>query len=441
MALFLGEQLRARHGSEYVRRSYELPLYPRLFFSPNGAFEAGVSQPEERTEFPEVRPLRPRSVVFLILESVQGASLGPDVTPALEALAKESLRFPNATSEAIATSLVWNTIFMDRVPETFGSDRSRSGAGHGSPVLEYYRSVGYQVGLAISTHLRIKDYDRRILGDSLERFRSFVGYDEKSGGGRAEDDRRTVDRALEWIAGYSPKKPFFLVTQIEATHFPYDFDPKLALERGYTEELDGVKMRDASEISLYYKRYRNALASVDRQVARLVAGLKAKGIYAETAIVVVSDHGEDFRVRKLFHLRLSRPVRSGFPYYLRLPGVAPGVDSRLASHRDLFPTILDYIGVPPTARPKTLGTSLLASGPKREGILTWSGSLGFAEWTSSKGSIRLETRVRDGSIRFFPVARTNGDDEWDSSAPTADPNWDWRAEVIAWLSPSSYRRD
>ena len=84
-----------------------------------------------------------------------------------------------------------------------------------------------------------------------------------------------------------PGEPFHVMAWTSATHHPYEPGPRIEIEdffAGREEPFDAWNMN----------RYLNLLKEADRQLGRLFAGLRERGLDGETLVVVTGDHGEAF---------------------------------------------------------------------------------------------------------------------------------------------------
>lgn len=133
-------------------------------------------------------------------------------------------------------------------------------------------------------------YDGYVYDESMNRV-DFRGY-------RVD---RVTDFALEYLRGYEGNKPFFLtISHIEPHH---------QNDRGHYEGPEGSKERFADftlpgdlqalpgNAAREYPDYLGACRSLDDNLARVVALLKERGLYDDTVIVYVSDHGSHFTTR------------------------------------------------------------------------------------------------------------------------------------------------
>ncbi len=163
-----------------------------------------------------------------------------------------------------------------------------------------------------------------------------------------------VDSMLNWI-DRKDDQPFFAVGWTTQTHHPYQMAP------GQTEErfCDGKLPLEAPGLN----QYLNCMAEDDRQIGRLIDGLKARGLADDTLLVITGDHGEAFgwphdtvgHGFALYQECLNVPCLfwnpRAFPTGQRLHTVG--------GHIDLNPTVLDLLGVP--APDSWQGRSLLDS--------------------------------------------------------------------------------
>jgi len=93
--------------------------------------------------------------------------------------------------------------------------------------------------------------------------------------------------------------------------------------------------------------YESEVAFVDHHVGRVLDALRKSPLWARTAVIVTSDHGEAFGEHGM--------IRHGFelweelvrvPLLVRVPGVPPRRVAERRSLVDLVPTVLDLFGLP-----------------------------------------------------------------------------------------------
>jgi arylsulfatase A-like enzyme len=113
--------------------------------------------------------------------------------------------------------------------------------------------------------------------------------------------------------------------------------------------------------------YDNTVLFADRLLEDLTSFIR--GNHPDTLVIITSDHGEEFlEHRGYLHARTLYNEILRVPLVLMGPGIPRGQSvSRLTDHTDLFATVLDYLGLPPSA---TQGESLLRK-PHGKGALVY----------------------------------------------------------------------
>ena len=159
--------------------------------------------------------------------------------------------------------------------------------------------------------------------------------------------------------------------------------------------------------------YDEEIAFVDQQIARLWRGLDESGTLANSLVVLTADHGEEFRDHGGFehgHTLYNELVR--IPLVVWGPGVEPGRRSSPVSLIDIYPTVLDALGLP--AQEGLPGRSLMAHlaggappaartliaertlyGAHRESALAWPYKVIFEPQKSDVMLFNLETDARE----------------------------------------------
>jgi arylsulfatase A-like enzyme len=180
-----------------------------------------------------------------------------------------------------------------------------------------------------------------------------------------------------------PPEPFFLYVHATDPHFPYvplrqyarPFRPQ-AIDRAGGRITEAARPfhngRERwgtrpvplapSDVSVLRALYDGEIRMADEYFGRLLDALSDRGLLDNTLVVLTSDHGEEFlEHRGVAHGQTLYAELVRVPLVVRLPGSARSgrhVDA-LAQHVDIFPTVLDVIGLPV---PQGLdGLSLLAA--------------------------------------------------------------------------------
>jgi Arylsulfatase A and related enzymes len=203
-------------------------------------------------------------------------------------------------------------------------------------------------------------------GDSYYSF--FMGEVEP----RVDLDRLWVDGACRFIEAYDEERPFCLFLPLMNPHPVYRVEepyfsaidraslpPRIVPEEGMPGKATMLKsLAQAQRLSRWGEErfdelratYLGMCDRVDDMVGDVVAALAAKGVYGQTAIFALSDHGDytgDYglveKVQNSFEDCLTR-----VPFIVRLPDgmrARRGVSDELVELIDLFPTVMELAGL------------------------------------------------------------------------------------------------
>ncbi len=161
-----------------------------------------------------------------------------------------------------------------------------------------------------------------------------------------------TNEALRFIAD-NKDAPFFCYLSYNAPHSPYQVPDKYFdkyQQKGFDEQ-----------VSAFYGMCEN----IDDNVGRLLAKLDALKIAENTIVLFLTDNGGTAGV-KLYNAGMrggKTSVHEGgsrVPLIMRWPAAnwSPRVVKPIASHIDIYPTLLDLCGVTPPNGPKIDGVSL-----------------------------------------------------------------------------------
>ena len=346
-------------------------------------------------------PGRDRPNVLLIaFDAMRADDLGawgrrPSLTPALDALAAESDVYRWAFSTFNATNPSFASIFTGRYGKNHGVYDLVTPLDSGHTTLaEILGAAGW------STHAIL---GARHLADQWSGLaQGFAGYRVPARQAAAE---AVVEDAMDWIQVQD--RPFFLWLHLFDPHTPHrppaPFDAGRRHRRAWglasvdewtPERAPGVPRDTDAELGASPAGQEGELAYLDRQIDRLEAFLRSRGLLETTIVVVLSDHGEDHgeHGRKFIHTGLWDST-THVPLMIRWPAAAPAgrVFDGLVQTIDVFPTLLDALGLDDPAPPRD---GLPLAGPAPAAVPTTRRYV-FAEHANHLG-----TMVRDQRFLF-----------------------------------------
>jgi arylsulfatase A-like enzyme len=178
-----------------------------------------------------------------------------------------------------------------------------------------------------------------------------------------------VARALAWL-GEEREEPFFLYLHATDPHDPYTFTPGGRESIGSTDFMEALEAGEIPSDSRTREKllelYDEKIRYMDRELERFFDDLRKKGLYQDSLIVLVSDHGEEFEEHRWWrHGKTLYQEQLHVPFLVKWPeGAADGRRlGDVVQHVDLVPTILDFLGEPlPTDLPGRSLFRLVESG-------------------------------------------------------------------------------
>lgn len=405
---FIAEQSVNRETPGFFwRRIY--PLYLELYSSGNGTLTFPVETGKRigtESFAPVTGAADPRNVVVIILESFRSDSINKELAPDMYMLAEDSFASADYHTGAIYTSLAWNGILMDRPAYTFARDIDYDRKhGPGSAILRIFKRAGYETYVAFSANMEWKRFHERVNGRDGLIDHYYCGYQSRTEE-RNLIDNRTVARASQWIDTAPRGKPFAMIIHLDSTHWTYYSDPENRKSVPYAgKDVNIAKLRNPADIELLYNRYRNSVRQVNTGISRIVSSLKKNDRYDQTAVVIVSDHGEGFAPGMIGHSVMHDDIKKP-AMIMHLPGAGKYRSAQFSTDAEIFPTLFDYLGIKGW-KGLVRGGSLLDPGYKRECVLSFHGSLLTADLTFRDYRVLFRVKTGNGFISFTPVYITD----------------------------------
>lgn len=319
-------------------------------------------------------------IYVIMVESMRADAISEKVTPFLAQFASnESQQLGSTWSGSNATHLSWFSMMHSQVPIHWRStleavtDRENY---KGPAGLKWLKNAGYNLEVRAVCDLGYKDFGLLNFGagttlvDVLEQ--SLDGT-EFSTHNIPEREVITFDRLYASLKS-NPEGGNFYYTALDSPHYGYywhsDFTPPFA---DYISDASFPVRPSEDEVQLYWQRYLNSCAWVDHQIEEFCAKLKKEGRYDNAIIVITGDHGEEFQERgRWCHCSSVFPEQTQVPLFIKWPkSVGRGPTKSVASHLDVMPSLLAYLGAPSEVTGQMAGHNLL-SGDEHSVITTTS---------------------------------------------------------------------
>ena len=253
-------------------------------------------------------------------------------TPAIDALARDGVRFTQAFTPSPITNTSHTSILTGLLPSSHGVTDFGVPL---SPLHLTWAELLHQQGYRTAAFIGAVILDSKTLAPGLDR--GFDFYDNfpehsktKSRWGRVE--RRGMDvaqRAEAWLTAH-PQGPHFVWVHLYDPHDPYE--PPAPYSQTYKDHL-----------------YDGEIAYADSALANFLAYLKQHGWYDNAVVVVVGDHGEGLgEHHEDTHGIFLYDSTTHVPLIVKTPagsGVKVKVVEAQVRTTDILPTVLDLTKV------------------------------------------------------------------------------------------------
>jgi choline-sulfatase len=302
---------------------------------------------------------KPVNIILITLDTTRADRMGflgskRGLTPNLDSLAQQAAVFSRADSQVPLTTPSHATILTGTYPQFNHVNDLGSPLGKDLPYLpDILRQHGYRTAAFVGSQVLdpksaaapgfdrgFETYDApfHIRGQGEDRYHSV----ERRG-------MAVVDSALSWLNQH-PQGPFFLWLHFYDPHDPYD--PPQPFKAQYVAS-----------------PYDGEIAYMDSAVGKLLATLRSDGLYDQSVIVVVADHGEAFGEHgEWSHGLFLYDETIHVPLLIKLPVAGsphPVIESRVGLV-DIAPTLLREVGI---AAPAAMqGQSLLELMKPKSGV-------------------------------------------------------------------------
>ncbi|MGH2344430.1 MAG: sulfatase family protein, partial [Chloroflexota bacterium] len=162
---------------------------------------------------------------------------------------------------------------------------------------------------------------------------------------------------------YGPRPPFDSLHYHPGSVAPAMRDVCAIAPEYYAAFLGDMRLRRPDDYAYVMAQYDGEISQVDLQVGRMVTSLKESGLWENTILVLLSDHGEAFGEGGLHfdHHGLYDAV-TRVALMVRTPNQEPGRIKALVSNEDVLPTLCESAGVPPPSELTGLSLQPLLKG-------------------------------------------------------------------------------
>lgn len=320
---------------------------------------------ESGPRWAERRPARPNILVYLI-DTLRADRLGcygqeRRTSPHIDVLAREAFRFTNVVAESSWTRPTVASLFTGVAPPRHGVYGRGNALREGTVTMAtLLRDAGYETAGFVTNGNVAPVFG---FAQGFDVYELIPGTMIPGPDGIVTEPLPSSDhltaRARRWLGSRDRRKPFFLYLHAADPHSPYVPPVRFRRRFGVSDEearvglleslraLHAAMLPDGTTSAKLLALYDAEIAHNDHHFGKLMAHLARRGLYDDTLIVLVADHGEEFGehggwehgqslYREVVHI----------PLLMKLPGRHAGrplhVPAQLA---DVLPTLLAQLGL------------------------------------------------------------------------------------------------
>jgi hypothetical protein len=321
----------------------------RVTVTGKGKLHQGMSlrTPAPLPPLVSARASRP-NVMVILTESVRADATCSDPPPKcrsemMDDVASDRIGLGRLTAQTPNTFSACMVLWTGLVPNVDFA------TAHAAPVLwELARAIGYRTAYVTSQNPEYEDFGAFVRRAGIDHLRTALDLGGMEQEQLGAPDERATDEMIRFVQSVPEGTPWFGLVQLSNTHAPYRSDPSLTPYMPDTPTPVG-------DVLPFHNHYLNSVRMQERTLAGFVRALRSSPRWDDTAIVFLSDHGEQFREHGgLYH------NHSLFDEELRVPGfvlagghvltdaeraaLASWSDSRTYAE-DVHETIVDLLGL------------------------------------------------------------------------------------------------
>lgn len=280
------------------------------------------------------------NIFLFVVETLRGDYITEEIAPHLSLFKKENISPSKAFSNANATHLSWYSIFHSNLPYHWPSVKRTWETG--SIPLRILKELGYKIRVYTAAELYYYKLDELIFGKNFELIDTIHQYAPTLNETSCFRDRKAMKQLFEDIEKEDMQEGQVFLIFLDSTHSEYSWPDNFPAKfTPYSPEIDYIQMSNSKKnLDLVKNRYRNSIHFVDHLFGQFFDHLKNVD---NSIIAITGDHGEEFFENgAMFHGTHINNAQTIVPIFFKFPGSFT-LKTNLASHIDIFPSILHYL--------------------------------------------------------------------------------------------------
>ena len=327
--------------------------------------------------------------LFFFIDDLHYNALGERnsqaITPSIDQLAAQSIRFTNAHAVLAVCSPSRATVLSGRYPSHHGvTTYGNSPLNPGNPsFIHALNDSGYRTSIVGKWHLGNQPEELGFqTSDFFHGNGRWYGRQVYSRGvkGKAKEFIETwsADRTIKLLEeAIEGSNPFFIwhntqvphmtsnykwpatdasMNQYEGTRFPLPASyppnhektgkpPYLKTARSYTKAMDEYNYKDPESLHQHIMDYQASVTDMDKEIGRVMSKLEELGLADNTYIIFMADNGWMLGEHGLTSKVLPYDRSMKVPFFVSGPRLKPGTNSSFVNNTDLAPSIFELAGI------------------------------------------------------------------------------------------------
>jgi membrane-anchored protein YejM (alkaline phosphatase superfamily) len=283
-------------------------------------------------------------IYIFVIESLREDFITNEIAPNISRFRDENVFFDVAASGGNASHFSWFTIFHSQFPLRFSKEYVQKTIKEGSRAISLMKDIGYKIHLYSSAELAFYHMGESIFGKDYRLADTFFEFPHEGKVTADQSDREVMKELIKDQDEFHGDGHLFIVF-LDATHFGYSWPREGGDRFSPTEEpINYIKAAYTSaSVEKIKNRYRNAIYYVDSLIGDFLKGHKQD----DAVILVTGDHGEAFYEEgHIFHASNLSQSQIHIPLYYKFGKESEKMKekaSKISSHIDIFPTLIDYV--------------------------------------------------------------------------------------------------
>ncbi len=291
------------------------------------------------------------NVMLVMIDSLRSDMLTADNMPNLWQFSNQNIKFNRHYSTSNDMSGVFGLFYG--LPGGYSESIKADGA---SPLLlQTLSKRKYNFGLFSGNNFEDSLYYQSIFTES-----QMANVDEKN---NQTDDDDAIDEWTTWISEQKVDSPWFSYLELETVA---DYEELSDIDSKFTPSTSTADQ-------ILSAKYKNAVAHLDSELAKVITTLQASEQYSNTVIIITSNHGMEFNDTN----SNSWGANSNYskyqlqvPLIMHWPNREAQVIERATSHLDVVPTLMeDVLNVSSDSKDYSSGINLFDDKANRSWII------------------------------------------------------------------------